>query len=56
MKQCIALIWDQFDVYNRHWARQNSDETSEKFIQRVKNCYGDSQWVIEFYEATPIDA
>lgn len=56
MKQCIALIWNQFDVYNKHWVRQNSDETSEKFIQRVKNCYGDSQWVIEFYEATPIDA
>ena len=56
MEQYIALIWNTSDVYNRHWIKQNSDETPEKFIQRVKNCYGNNQWVIYFYKATPIDA
>ena len=50
MKQHIALIWNQFDVYNRRWIKQNPDETPERFIERVK------KWVIDFYEATPIDA
>lgn len=56
MKQYIALIWNQFDVYNKHWIKQNPDETSERFIERVKKCYCYDQWVIDFYEATPIDA
>lgn len=55
MEQCTALIWNQFDVYDRHWVRQNSNETSEQFIKRIKKCYSNDQWVIDFYKATPID-
>lgn len=27
MKQYIALIRNQFDIYNRRWIKQNPDET-----------------------------
>lgn len=56
MEQYIALIWNQFDIYNKHWVRQTSGETSERFIERIKKCYSNDQWVIDFYKATPIDA
>lgn len=55
MKQGIALIWNKQDVYDRHWVRQSPGETLERFINRMKKCYSGNNWVIDFYEATPID-
>lgn len=56
METIVALIWNKFDTYDRYWVRPSSGETSEKFINRIKKCYNDNQWVINFYKATPIDA
>lgn len=56
METIIALIWNKFDTYDRDWVRPSSGETPEKFIKRIKKCYNDNQWMIDFYKATPIDA
>lgn len=45
METIVALIWNKFDTYDRYWVRPSSGETSEKFINRIKKCYNDNQWV-----------
>lgn len=56
METIIALIWNKLDTCDKYWIKPSSGETSEKFVERIKKCYNDNQWAIDFYKATPIDA
>ena len=49
METIICLVWNtQSDT--RHWIK-NSGESRESFIPRIKQCYSDPRYVLDFYEA-----
>lgn len=53
MNTIICLIWNT-DCDSRHWVR-NGGEDKTSFISRIKRCYSDSKYVLDFYEAKLID-
>lgn len=48
MEQYIALIWNNNDIYDRHYCRSNG-ENKESFINRMHNCYKDNRYNVEIY-------
>ena len=50
MNTIICLVWNVRNTYDRHWIK-NYDENNEDFIARMKKCYSDNQYIVEFYEA-----
>lgn len=55
----IALIQKRTEFGNRHWVKSTPEETKERFIERISNCYikpyDIPYWDVEIFEANEIN-